>query len=293
MRSVGKYHNVARRILFGAALAMLSACSGENKPDGDTKILVQLGEDILTTADVSSKLPGGLTPDDSVKYVRAYAKGWIEAKLISNIASGEIDMTEINRLTEEYRNSLIMMEYRRRMFAAHADAILDDTIKSYYDQHKADFVLERPLVKGVYLKVPDDASNLATLKRLYISDRQNDIDRLEKEVLTSAIHYDYFRDHWIDWEQIENKIPYDFGQPLDKWLRTNRKLDTSLGGFTYLLMISEVLPIGSPMPFEAAKQLIIGRIQNTNRQAYDAQLTRGLYDQALQSGKLIVNIPLD
>ena len=214
----------------------------------------------------------------------------METRLISDIAAEDIDMTDINRLVEEYRNQLIVKEYLRRMFEAKADKIDDSQINEYYDKHKSEFILERPMVKGTYLKVPDDASNLKVLKKLYHSDKLADADKLEKEVIKSAIHYDYFRDRWVDWVQIDNKIPYDFGTNENQWLNKNRKLEVSLNGFTYLLYITEVLPAGSSMPVEAARQQIINRLLNSHRKEYEDQLKKDLLNEAKESGRIVINL---
>ena len=88
----------------------------------------------------------------------------------------------------------------------------EDSPRAYYEEHKDDFKLERPMVKGVYLKLLDDAPKLKQIRRLYRSDSPGDIDKLEKAAIGTAIHYDYFRDSWIDWEQIENRIPVEFSR---------------------------------------------------------------------------------
>ena len=286
--------SIAAIFLGGAfLLSSLAACS-EKKQAGalPDDYLAAFGSEVVTRSDVAKVLPGGLTPDDSARFVKAFISDWIQSRLITQQASGEIDMDEIDRLTSEYRRNLIMSEYRRQMYEQNVDAIPDDSVQAYYDAHKADFALERPMVKGTYLKVPDDAKNIRLLRRLYKSDRQADTDRLEKEVLSSAIHYDYFRDKWVDWEQIETKIPEDFGASPDQWLKTHKSLEKSVGGFTYLLYITDVLPAGSPMPVEAARSQIVNRLLNIHRHAYDDALINDLYQAAVAQGRLKVSADL-
>ena len=50
----------------------------------------------------------------------------------------------------------------------------EDSLRAYYDRHPDEFTLERPLVRGIYLKVPSDAPNLGTLRRLYTSSKSED-----------------------------------------------------------------------------------------------------------------------
>lgn len=287
-----KLKSIAGACLGGAFLlaVALTSCSGKEKTEGlpDDYIAVY-DEDCLTLADVRAALPAALSADDSARFAKAYITAWIQTKLIEREAASMVDMAEIDRLAEDYRRELILTAYRRTMYEHNAEAIDSDTIKAYYDKHKGEFVLDRPLVKGTYLKVPDDAVNIAVLKRLYKSDRQADADRLEKEVLSSAIHYDYFRDKWVDWEQIETKIPEDFGADADAWLAKHHTLEKSVGGFTYLLYITDVLPAGSPMPVEAARSQIVNRLLNINRAAYDAALLNDLYQRALSDRHLTLN----
>lgn len=279
------------RILKHALCAMIvilsGACTRKAVEKSDSPVLVKVGKSALTQADLKKALPVGLNTSDSAAFASAYIRRWIDSRLISDIAASEIDMTDIDRLVSEYRNRLVEMEYKTRMADAHAvSSFPEDSLRNYYVNYNADFILERPMLQGVYLKVPDNAPNLALIKKLYRSDKQSDIDRLEKEILTSAIHYDYFRDKWVDWEQIELHIPYDFGSKPDAFLRGRDHFETSAGGFVYLLDIKDVLPSGAYMPYENAKVLINERMSARERQKYEASLMKNLYNKSVADGKI-------
>lgn len=279
----------AGQLIAAGAFALLSTACGH----GDANAAGELPPDVLASVDratltrdeVAREMPGGLSAEDSARFVQAYVRRWVDSHIIEQIAGEEVDMAEIDRLTESYRRHLIMTDYRRKMFETHAAGISDDSIAAYYEAHKDEFRLERPMVRGTYLKVPEKAANLRTLRRLYRSDKPDDIDRLEKEVLNSAIHYDYFRDRWVDWEQIENRIPYQFGN-VGSWLQKGRTLDATADSFTYLLYITEVLPAGAQMPLEGAREQILIRMLNASRRAYDAALLNDLYESATASGRV-------
>lgn len=290
MNSTGHILNNIYRIMSGGVvLLLLASCSSAGTGSEDAGVLAQVGSQKLTLKDLRKSMPGGLSEDDSIRYVRAFVNDWIETRLISEIAVDEIDMSRIDEIVEDYRNHLIVREYSRQMFETHAAGIPEDTLKAYYELHKEEFKLDRPMVKGTYLKVSEDAKNLKILRRLYQSDKHTDVDKLEKEVVKSAIYYDYFRDKWIDWEQIETKIPYDFGATGDQWLARKRKLDITSGGFTYLLYITDILPKGSAMPYEAARGQIVTRLLNVNRKQYDDMLKQELFNTAKESGKIKIN----
>lgn len=280
-------------LLFPVLLIISASCSENKAGNSDNPVLVKVGTSSLTLSELRKDLPVAMTTADSAAFASAYIRRWIDARIVSDIAASEIDMTDIDRLVNDYRNRLIEMEYRRRMADSHvAVAIPDDSLRNYFVEHNDDFKLERPMIQGVYLKVPDNAPNLAVIKRLYRSDKQDDIDRLEKEVLTSAIHYDYFRDKWVDWESIELHIPYDFGANPDAFLKGKDHFETSAGGFVYLLDITDVLQSGAYMPFENAKALIAERLSAQQRQAYDALLMKNLYNKSLKDGKIQLFVDL-
>lgn len=276
---------IRRIALYGIVATALCGCGHDSAQKAAEGALARVGLATLSRAEVAAALPAGLSADDSVRLARAYVRNWIDTRLVEDVAAEHVDMATIERMTAAYRRDLIMREYRERMFAAEAVEFADSVVDDYYSRHSADFVLQRPLIRGVYIKLPDDSKALKAIRRLYRSTRPDDMDRLEKEALGEAIHYDYFRDRWIDWEQVEARIPYDFGNSPAEFLRTHRNLDVSLGGFTYLLDVSDVLPAGSAMPPEAARPLIEERLLAERRRAYDAALRQRLYDSAIEAGR--------
>lgn len=282
----------ALRLMFAAASAalLLAACSGGGSssafPPGT---LVVVGNHCLTRAEVDAHMRAGLCAADSTDMARAYIRSWIDARLVTEVASDEVDMTEIDRLTDEYRTELIKAQYRRTMAMQASDGMFaPDSLRAFYDARKDEFVLERPMLRGIYLKVRDDAPNLTILRRLFKSDRPADIDRLEKEALT-AVHYDYFRDRWVNLDQVETRIPIDFNAQVTSSLQAGKPLDISAGGFVYLLSVSEYLPSGSVMPFEAAEPLVRERLLTTHRMAYASRLRNELFSTALE--REIVRFP--
>ncbi len=233
-------------------------------------------------------MPYGLSGTDSTKFARAYIRNWIDTKLISEIAYNNIsDTKEIDHMVDEYRNELIMWKYRKLMFNQRATTeFSDDSIAAYYETHKKDFTCSHPYVKGIYIKIKDNAPQINNLRKWYRSPNTEDIDKIEKYGLNGAIHYDYFRDKWIDWEQIASKIPYNFGSTPDAFLRQNRFLDTSIDGFTYLLDISDYILSGTTMPIDVARPQIEEMLMNEKRMQYDMELRQQLYQDAVNNNKV-------
>ena len=233
-----------------SSLSVTACGSGGAVADGD--VLASVGTSMLTVDDLRDNTPLGLSSEDSVLFCRAYIKQWIDSRLVSEIAVRNISGTEkIDKMVEEYRNDLIMKEYKRLMYEENGGRWFSvDTLKSYYDNHKSDFILKKPLVRGIFLKLPQDAPRLQDVRKWYCSDNSDDIERLEKYTLQDAVQYDYFRDRWTDWNDIQNHIPMDFGGSPDMFLKKNDNFEMTRDGYTYLLSVSEYLPSGSEVPFD-------------------------------------------
>lgn len=287
----------SQSIFISAVLLLIilsTACSNKNKQDsGD--ILVTVGNAVLTLDDLRKQLPSGLSAEDSTALAHSYIRSWIDSRLISEIASQNIgDLTEIDRMTEQYRNELITYEYRRRMFDDRIKSeITEDSIKKYYDENPVELKLQRPILKGIYLKIPNESPSLKNAKKWYVSTKTEDIDKLEKQCLDGAIHYDYFRDRWVDWERIESLIPAEFGSDPNAFLATHRNLEISQGDFTYLLSISEYIPSGKTMPYEFAKETIKDILAYSRRAEYDRLLRLSLLKEAEDNGQITINCKLD
>lgn len=285
---------IATVALMGCA-TMLPGCKEKLEGDNDPDLIVRVGKQRLTRQDLDKALAHGLPQADSMRLARAYIRSWIDARVMGEVASKNIpDMSEIDRMVEEYRNQLIAWEYRRLMFLQNGHMEFnDDSIASFYERNAHNYILERPVVKGVYIKIDDKSPSLAAVRKLYRSRKDDDIDKLEKEDFKGVIHYDYFRDRWVDWEQIETCIPLEITSTPDLFLATHDHAEVSQNGFTYLLDISDFRRTGARMPLEIAEEHIRRDLFNTRRREYDAKLIMDLYKQGLENGTIIVNTPLD
>lgn len=280
-----------RYIPFVAVTAMvaLASCSRSTPPD-ERDILVRAGNAILSRQELQKAIPYGLSPEDSAKFAKSYIAGWIDNEIIDEIALSNIhDTREIDRMVADYRRELIMREYRKRMSDENATASPTNAeIEAYYEAHKEQLRTSEPLLRGTYIKTSDHSPHIAEMRRWYRSTKPGDIDRLEKVCIDDAVSYDYFRDRWVEWSVVESKIPYDFGTNPDQFLRTHKSVDTTHGGSTYLLAITEYLPAGSIKPIEIARPEIKERLIATHRMEYDRKLRKELYDMAIKSGEIVI-----
>ncbi|MDE7080241.1 MAG: hypothetical protein K2O78_01105, partial [Muribaculaceae bacterium] len=129
-------------------------------------VVVAVGDSVLTRTEVLCRIPAGLAPADSAEMFNSIVDGWVERHLLADIMSDSPDeMARIDRMVEQYRRRLMVASYRRNIRASHRWSVPDDSIRAYFRNNSASLILERPVVKGLYVKIPSDAARLADIRR--------------------------------------------------------------------------------------------------------------------------------
>lgn len=277
--------NLIKPAAIGAMLVPLAACSSRTPETATADVVARVGDATLSREELAKAMPAGLGEADSVAFAEAYVRTWVSDNLITEIAVKHLsNVEEIDRMAEDYRRQLIMWHYRQLMVRSDTSlAIADEQLHDYYDRHASELRLTQPMVRGIYIKMESNSPDLAKVRRLYKSTKQDDIDKLDKVDMHGAIHYDYFRDRWVPWEQIITKIPAEIAT---SGLRKGYTFELNKDGFTYLLSVSDVLPAGAAMPYEAAEERIRETLEAVRLTELDALLRRRLYDEAAAAGKL-------
>lgn len=273
------------KMLF--VLLIFTGCKQEEKKNVPTDVLIQVGDSVLTKSKVLSQIPLDLAPADSAKLFDMIVQNWVDRCLLSEIALENIPHKgKIEKIVSDYRMQLITNEYRRLMADENVADIPVDTVEQYYFNHINEFLVDNtPLLKGIYLKVPDNAERIEDLSEWMKSGTTEDIDKIEKYGLKEAMQYEYFNEKWVSWQTIANQIPYRFSDPTT-FVANNKDFQTTYNRSTYMLHITDYLVKGDTMPIEYASPQIRNRLMGERRKDYDTQLMRSLYEKAKQDKKI-------
>lgn len=269
------------------ALCVLAGCGGHDRePEVGNDMLLTVGDSTLTMADVLRRVPAGIDRADSMRIIESLCDSWLRTRLLEDLGRRNIpDMDDIDRLAQDYRNRLIVMRYCRMMREDNPSSVDEDSVRRYYLHHRAGMLLDRPLVKGIYIKVADDAAQLSDVRRWVRTASQSAVDNLERYGLRNAMQYDYFMDAWADWESIADRIPYRFGDA-ETFLKDNRDFETTAAGAIYMLHVSDYLPAGSPMPYSFAAARIRELLAARSDEQFERELINSLYREARKAGRL-------
>ena len=197
------------------------------------------------------------------------------------------DKETIDKLVDAYRRSLLRYRYQEKLIQEKlSDEIQESDVLTYYDTNKEKFVLDKNLIKGLFLKVPADAPNLSEVKTWYKSGNVASLEKIEKYSIQNAAIYEYFFDKWVDFDEIRNNIPNQISNP-ESFLRTNKTLEVTDSSYCYLLNIRQVLLKGQVEPFEYAEPRIREILINQRKLDFIKEFEEELYNDALDGGDVI------
>lgn len=266
----------------------LFACKKAIQTD-EPDALVKVNDRILTRNEVESLIPKGTTSADSLLLAESYIKKWVKDELVLKIAQRNLgsDKETIDKLVDAYRRSLLRYRYQEKLIQEKlSDEIQESDVLTYYDTNKEKFVLDKNLIKGLFLKVPADAPNLSEVKTWYKSGNVASLEKIEKYSIQNAAIYEYFFDKWVDFDEIRNNIPNQISNP-ESFLRTNKTLEVTDSSFCYLLNIRQVLLKGQVEPFEYAEPRIREILINQRKLDFIKEFKEELYNDALDGGDVI------
>lgn len=280
-----------RTIVLLLLFSAIFASCGDNKTstEGDD-ILAEVNGNFLYKKSLQSALPSGLSYEDSVIFARDYIRSWAEDILLFNVAKDNIkDNEKVEEMVNSYRKSLIIHLYQQELVNQRVSTnISDDETIDYYESNKEIFVLKKPLIKGLFIKIPSNASQLNDVRKWYKSETYEAVDNLEKYSLLNAVNYEYFYDKWVPVSDILAKIPLKRDNP-EEYINMNRHIELQDTAFYYFLNVTEFLNIGDQEPYDFARAEARNMLTNIKKVNFIRDMKRELFNEAIRKNKIKSN----
>lgn len=270
-------------LLFGAS------CTDKHDHGGQT-LLAEADGNFLYKEDLQAVLPAGLSKDDSLLFAEHYIRNWAEEALLYNKAQSNIpDNNEIDRLVANYRKALIMHTYQQELISQKLSGeIAEQELTDFYGKNQELFKLERPLIKGLFIKVPLTSPKLNNVRKWYKTETQEAVEQLEKYSFQNAVKYEYFYDKWVSVSDVLNLIPLKSSAP-EEYLDKNRHVELKDTAFYYFLNVADYRAAGEQEPYELALPKVKEMLINMKQVDFMKQVKSDLYERAVDRKKIIYN----
>jgi hypothetical protein len=252
-------------------------------------VLVQVHGYTLNRSEVEKIIPKSIASSDSLLIAENFIQKWIKDVLTFEVAQRNLgkEENELNRLVEDYRRSLLRQRYQEYMIRSRLTAEIREYEKiAYYNDNTTKFLLDKNLIKGLFLKIPVESPGLSDIKKWYKSQGAQELENIEKFSIQNASVYDYFYDHWVDFDEILDKMPI-YVSNKSHYLQTNRTVELNDSAFCYLLNISEYLLPGNIAPYEYADVQIQELMINNRKMDFLRTFEEELYQDAIRKGEVI------
>lgn len=240
----------------------------------------------LFKSDLQGIVTPGTSAADSAVIIKRFIDNWIRQQIYLEEAEKNLtaDHADFQRKVENYRNSLIIFSYENQYINTYLDTIITpELMAEYYEKHQDEFKLRDHIVQVKYVKLPLDAPEINSVRRLIRSDSEQDLIALEEYCINNAASYFLDTDSWFVFSDILRDMPIN-PQNTESFLRNNSFLERRDDFYRYLLYIIDYRLEGSASPIVFQSDNIKAIILNHRKQELINEFRQGLFKNAASNG---------
>ena len=244
--------------LATALLAVLPSCMAVQSFIHDGEVVAKLGDHKLYLSELENIIPNGSSPEDSLNLANIYINSWATDKAFQDIAEQKLSKEEkdVSKELEAYRQSLLRYRFEQRYVAERLDTLVSDReVDEYYNSHKDNFKLERPILKARFMKIAKDSPNLQKIKKLMSSSEVDDVIAADSIAFNSAQRYVDCSDTWIDAVTLAAEFGVDYVEMLSR--KNGQFIEMSDGaGNVCVAFIAGMTKAGETAPVDFCEERI-------------------------------------
>ncbi|MBN2613635.1 MAG: hypothetical protein JXB00_18910 [Bacteroidales bacterium] len=277
---------MTKKAVFILLAVMAAAGCKHGKDTPAESPVVRVFDKYLYPANLDNVIPDNISKSDSIVLANDYIDKWVRKQLL--LRRAELNLTEeeknVDEQLENYRSSLLIFKYEQSLIKQKLDTIIGIVeIEKYYNDNPANFLLNENLVKAVFVKVPRKAPNIWELRRLYRSEDEEDLKKLEAYTFQHAEKYEYYNDDWVNFAEIEKELPYRIDNP-QNLLRYRKNYEVKDSTYYYFVDLKDFRLIGSVAPLSYVMEDIRTIIANKRKIQLINKLESNIYNDALNKG---------
>lgn len=197
------------RAATAALLLLTMACGDAAADEAGDRLLARVHEKELRLSDLEGMFADNATAEDSALVIRAFVNRWSRDAAIQWEAERNLPLDlNIDRLVRDYRASLVSSHYEEVLVGAMLDStISQQQLEAYYDEHKSQYQLERPIVRCLFIRVPYPLQDEAKLQQLWNNGRIQDSVALREYCSRFAEVALLDSDDWYSLDDVAAQLP--------------------------------------------------------------------------------------
>ncbi len=226
---------------------------------------------------------------DSVAFMQNYVEQWaIDLLFLQKAQENVVSTQEIDRMVENYRINLIQNLYQDRLITQQLlPGITETEVQEFYEKEAALFELDEPFIKGFYVKMPLKSSKIRNARNWCLRKGQDDLEELEKFCSENGYEYQFFIEEWMPFADLVRRTPLT-GQQLMTRLQKNSTIEFNDDGNVYFVSADSILKENDTKPIEMVAGEIKELLLNSKKAKFIKTVKRSLYEDALNTGRVIL-----
>jgi len=275
-------------LIIFAAIGVL-CCTRKAEPVAE-KPLARVFDNYLYADDIKGVVSSGITGQDSISVLNDFIEKWVRNQLLLNKAENNLTEQEkdVQKQIENYRSSLLIYAYQQSYLHQKLDTNVNETeIEAYYKDNQSNFVLNDPLMKGTFIKLPVKAPEIYKVRQWYRSDAPEDLKNLEGYCYNHATVYDHFNDGWVNLNEVLRSIPSD-SKILLNTLKNRKYIEIRDQNYYYFVTAKDIVSEGEATPYDLVKNDIHSIILNKRKVQLISELETSIYTDAQNREHFII-----
>jgi len=282
------------KVLFlwlGLVSLSFQACNLAESDEEQGNVIASVKDSYLYKKDLQKIFNQPVDKEDSLQMRKQFIDNWVKEQLFYYKALENLPDHKTNKdeKLQSYYESLVRYEYEQALLEQRLDErVAKKDVKNYYDAHKKDFKLHKPIVRLIYLKIPNDAPRLHKIRKWYRSDDVAALDSLYKYGVHYATNFLLEDEDWHYLGNILSKLPID---PQDQvnFIRNNRYVNVSDSTHNYYIKFKEYKTSGEPAPIGMKINKIRNIILNKRKAEFIKNIKQKIFEKEIASNEVSIN----
>jgi len=268
-------------LLFGILACQPPAEETEDVP------LAQVHNKTLYLSELDGMIPEGITSEDSLLIIEAYANRWIREALLLHEAENNIPKDlNIDKLVRDYRASLIKHNYEQKLYARVDSVITEEQLLEFYEKNKPQYQLETPIVRCYFIKIERPVPQSDDLRQWWEDCREDtaSYNNLVAYCNKYAELHHLEDSTWYEVAEIAEVMPENTITADN--IRAKRDFTQRTDDYQYFLKVFEVVNRQEIAPLSYVKEHARRLILRQRREQKLEDIKQDMYEVALREGNI-------
>jgi hypothetical protein len=268
------------------ALICLTGCNKVDKHSPDDAVIASAGSKNLYLSEIKNLIPDGSEPDDSISIANQFIDNWLRKSILLEEAEKYLgDQLDIDQLVKDYRESLLIYNYERKLVEEELDTIITNAQKEeFYNLTKETYHLTDPIVKVNFIMVPDKNEGLRAFKKDWI---RQDLEAMKAYSEKYDLTYTLDESNWITFAQLNKWLPE--GLFSEDQLKSGKSLDKVKDGYQYFVKVTEFLDENEVAPLSYIEDKVEKVMLYNRKVALLKNIKEQLYQKEIKLNRVKIN----